>query len=116
MQRIDLVVEGRPGEVTVHGPFPIAAAPGRTSAIGDDHGEALVGEPLRGEKGVVRLGDPERMRSPVGIEQNRQRPVVGIEIVWQEYGRSEFPVADTEELDVRLDQRGFGKRRDLVVA
>ena len=47
VERVDLVVEGRSGEVAVHRSLPLAAAAGRAAAVGDDDGEALVGEPLR---------------------------------------------------------------------
>ena len=53
VERLDLVVEDRAGEVEVDGPLPLAAPAGGAAAVGDDHREALVGEPLRGEVAVA---------------------------------------------------------------
>ena len=47
LQSLDLVIENRAGQVTGDSPVPLGAAAGGAAAIGDDHGEALLGEPLR---------------------------------------------------------------------
>ena len=73
VQGVDLVVERRPGEISVDGSLPLAAAPGCAATVGDDDHESLVGEPLRGQVGVVRLRDAQRMRSAVRVEQHGQR-------------------------------------------
>ncbi len=49
----DLVVEDRGRQVVVDRPLPLAAAARRAATVGDDDGEPLVGEPLRGQVGVV---------------------------------------------------------------
>ena len=71
----DLVVEGRPGEVTVYGPFPVAAPSRRSAAIGDDDGEPLIGEPLRrGEGGSRRPPRSRRTRCGSAPIRSRRRP------------------------------------------
>ena len=73
---VDLVVERRGRKVEMDVALPIAAASRRAAAVGDDHGEPLVGEPLRGRERVVRLHDAEGVRAAVRVEQDRQRPAV----------------------------------------
>ena len=49
-------------------------APGPASpAVGHHHGEALVGQPLRLQEGVLGLQHPLEVRASVWIEQHRQR-------------------------------------------
>ena len=71
VEAVDLVVEHRRGQVVVDGALPRRAPPGRAPPVGDDDGEALVGEPLRGQVGVVRLHDARAVRTAVRVEQHR---------------------------------------------
>ena len=46
------------GEVAPHGPLPLRAPAGRAPPVDHDHGEALVGEPLRGQVRVAGRAPP----------------------------------------------------------
>ncbi len=69
MQRVDLVVEGE-REVVADRLLPGGGAAGGAAAVGDDHREALVGEPLRGEVRVVRGQHPGPVRTAVGVHED----------------------------------------------
>ncbi len=73
LQCLHLVVEHRRRQVVEHGPFVLGPTTGCAAAVDDHHGEALVGEPLRGEVAVVRGQHPLRVRSAVRVEEHRQR-------------------------------------------
>ena len=62
-QPVDLVLEDRAGEVAVDAALPRRAAARRAAPVDHHHGEALVGEPLRGEVGRPRLHDPLGVRA-----------------------------------------------------
>jgi hypothetical protein len=99
----------------VHGSFPLGAASRGTAAVGDDHGESLIGEPLRGEEGVVRAGDAQRVRSAVGVEQDRQRRPVEWVVVGEEHRVASSRVADASQVHVRLHQRDLGERIEFAL-
>ena len=70
LQRGHLVVEHGRREVTAHRTLPLRAARWRTTTVAHDHGVALVGEPLRGRKGVATALHAQRVRTAVRIEQH----------------------------------------------
>ena len=55
------------------GALVLGAASRCATAVDDDHGEPLVGEPLRTEVGVVRLHDALRVRAAVRVHQHGKR-------------------------------------------
>src|ERR1039457_7655535 len=74
MQRRYLILEYRPGNIAADGPAPDRAAPGRPAAVRDDHGAALLGEPLRHAEPPESGGqDALRARTALGIQQDRER-------------------------------------------
>ena len=56
----------------MHGALELRAAPRGAAAVDDDHGEALVGEPLAGEVRAARGDHPLGVRAAVGVHQHRQ--------------------------------------------
>ena len=111
VQRGDLVVEHRRGEVEVHGALPRRPAPGGAAPVGDDHGEALVGEPLRRQVGVVGLHDAGAVRSAVRVEQHRERRAVVV--VGEQHGGGDARLAGERELDVGAQRRHGGVADEL---
>ena len=76
LEGVHLVLEHGAGEVEVHRPLPVGAPARGAPAVGDDDGEALVGEPLRREVGEVRAHGAQGVGAAVGVEQHRQRRAV----------------------------------------
>ena len=72
MQRFDLVVNHRTGEVEVHLTFEARAEPGCSPAVGNEHDESLIGEPLRAGVRVAGGDDALGVRSAVRVEQHWQ--------------------------------------------
>ena len=70
-QAVDLVLEHGTGEVAVDRPLPLGTAAGRAAPVDHDDREPLVGEPLRGEVGGLRLHDPLGVRPAVRVERAR---------------------------------------------
>ena len=99
------------------GAFPLAAATRRAAAVGDDDREPLIGEPLRGEVGVVGLRDAQGVRAAVGVEQHRQGwAVLGpVNVVWEQHRDRQLSIAHGQQAHVRCQQRRLGVRGDLVV-
>ena len=93
LQRLDLVVEDGRGEVEVHGPLPRRPAARRAPPVGDDDGEALVGEPLRRQVGVVGLHGAQRVRPAVRVEQDGER--CAVVVAGEQHGRRQ-PALATE--------------------
>ena len=103
LQGIDLVVEHGGRQVAVHSPLPFGSTPGCAPAVGDDHGEPLVGEPLRGQELPSGPLHPLGVRPAVGIQQHRQgRPVVPVRY---QHGGPEVPLPDHVEGGFRSDHR-----------
>ena len=72
MEGIHLVVQSRGGQITAHRTLPGGSTPGRTPAVGHDHSEPLVGEPLGGQELSTCPLDPLPVGSAVGVEQHRE--------------------------------------------
>ena len=66
VERLDLVVQDRAGEVELDGPLPLAAPARGAAAVGDHHREALVGEPLGDQ-------EPRRGRPGPAVRAARRR-------------------------------------------
>ncbi len=64
VERRDLVFEDRVGEVEVDGALPVVAPAGGAATVGNDHREALVGEPLRGGVAVAGAAPPAARAGP----------------------------------------------------
>ncbi len=69
-QRVDLILQGRASQVTGHCAVPLGASPWCAPAVGHHDGEALIGEPLRGQVGVGRGQDPLGVRPAVRVHQD----------------------------------------------
>ena len=73
VQRVDLVVQHRPGEIAAHRTLERRAASRGAPAVDDDDGEALLGEPLAGQVRAARGDDALGVRAAVGVHEHRQR-------------------------------------------
>ena len=85
--------------------------PGRAPPVDDDDGEALVGEPLRGEVGVVRLHDARAVRTAVRVEQHGQRRAVVV--VGEQHGGGQAALAAERQPDVGAHRRRGRVRAQL---
>ncbi len=73
LQPFDLILERVIEVAAVHGLFPGHAAVRGASTVDHEHGEPLVGEPLRFEQRPLGTHHPSEVRTPVRIEQHRER-------------------------------------------
>src|ERR1017187_9937394 len=74
LQRLDLVLEGRAGQVMPDLPLTLRPAPGGAPAGGDEHCETLFGQPLRGQERAAGSQYPLGVRATVGVEKHWQLP------------------------------------------
>ena len=110
VQRVDLVLQHRRGEVAVDGALELRAEPRGAPPVDDDHGETLVGEPLAGEVRVARGDHALGVRAAVGVHQHRQ-PGAGLVAGRQQQRGGQAAVARAAQRDPR-DQAGrLGVRR-----
>src|SRR5690349_17752469 len=65
MQRVDLVLENRTGQVEVNASFPLWVASRRSPSVGDEYGEALVRPPLGFEPGSARRNSAQGVGTAV---------------------------------------------------
>ena len=104
LERVDLVVEYRRGEVAADLSLEGRTSPRRTAAVGDDHCESLVGEPLRRVEQPSGTLHSLGVRAAVGIQQHRQRG--GAIMPGRKHQRSgERSFAERVEADVEIPGR-----------
>ena len=72
LQRLDLVLQDRAGQVAGDRAVPLGPAAGGAAAVGDDDGEALLGEPLRAQVRGAGGQHALAVRAAVGVAQHRQ--------------------------------------------
>ena len=72
VERVHLIVEHGRGQIEMHTALPLGAECRCAATVGHDHGETLIGEPLRCAVRGVRVDHALRVRAAVRIHQHRQ--------------------------------------------
>ena len=107
---VDLVLEHRSGQVVSDGPVPGGSPAGRASAVGDDHREALVGEPLVLQVGVAGRDHHPPLGPAVRAHQHRQRSGWPDLVAGQDDGRPDLTLAGPEQQRHRVQRRDVRAR------
>ena len=111
LQGVDLVLERLGGQVEVDAVVPGMAPAAGAASVGDDDGEALVGEPLRLEIGVVCGHHHPEVRAAVRRQQHRQRPVRPYVVAGHHDGGAQLARAGPDQPGGRPQVRAVGVRR-----